>query len=206
MRRIASTVIILALCIAALSGCGQSAKQAEEIKKRDTTISGLQAKVSQLEAEAMKLRSSPPTLPARVTLYFLKSTPKEFFLVPEERGVTIAAPQTSATQVMEAALKELIAGPQTSGLQPVLPKDARVISVKADKGLATVNFSKEITRLNVGSSGEALVIAAIANTLTRLGDVDRVQILVDGKAVETLAGHVDIRGPVRRNDAVVLFQ
>ena len=135
----------------------------------------------------------------KVTLYFIKSLPSKFVLVPEERSTKPA----QGTQLVEVALKELIAGPQTQGLSQVLPKDTKVLSVKAEKGLATINLSKEATKLNVGSGGEALAISAIANTLTRIGTIDRVQILIEGKVVETLAGHVSIDKPFRRNDNVV---
>ncbi len=198
MRRVIALALLVTLCITSLSltGCTQQ----EEIKKRDATIGQLQTKVTQLEAEVKKLGQQKPK--ATVTLYFVKSLPTEFYLFPEERQVQGEKP----VELMQAALQELIAGPKTPGLQPVLPKDAKVLSVKTDKGLATVDFSKEITKMNVGSRGEALAIAAIANTVTKVGIVDRVQILVEGKKVETLAGHLDVSKPLRRNDSVVVFE
>ena len=198
MKRVIALVLLVALCFVSLplAGCTQT----EEIKKRDATIGELQTKVTQLEAEVKKIGQQKPKV--TVTLYFVKSMPTEFFLFPEERQVQGEKP----VELMQAALQELIAGPKTPGLQAVLPKDAKVLSVKTDKGLATVDFSKEITKMNVGSRGEALAIAAIANTVTKIGIVDRVQILVEGKKVETLAGHLDVSKPVRRSDTVVIFE
>jgi hypothetical protein len=34
--------------------------------------------------------------------------------------------------------------------------------------------------------------------------VRQVQILIDGREVDTLAGHVDLRRPLRKNDALVV--
>jgi hypothetical protein len=43
-------------------------------------------------------------------------------------------------------------------------------------------------------------IYAIVNALTvNLPAITRVQILVDGKEVDTLAGHVDLRHPLQKN-------
>jgi spore germination protein GerM len=196
VKRVVALTLLVIICAVSLLGC----TSAEEIKKRDMTISQLQTKVTQLEAEVKKLGEQKPKVTA--TLYFVKSLPTEFYLFPEERQVQGQKP----AELMQAALQELIAGPKTPGLQPVLPKDAKVLSVTTDKGLATVNFSAEITRMNVGSRGEALALAAIANTVTKIGIVDRVQVLVDGKKVETLGGHVDASKPIRRSDSLVIFE
>jgi spore germination protein GerM len=134
-------------------------------------------------------------------LYFVKSTPTEFYLAIEKRMVPRGK---SADETAENAMKALIEGPKAQGLSRVLPAGTRVYSVKIEKGLATVDLSTEATKLNAGASIEALAITAIANTLTLLPDCDRVQLLIEGKTRESLAGHVDITKPVRRDDKVVL--
>ena len=51
-----------------------------------------------------------------------------------------------------------------------------------------------------GSLDEILAVYAIVNALTvNLADITSVQILVDGKEVDTLAGHVDLRIPLTRS-------
>ena len=50
-----------------------------------------------------------------------------------------------------------------------------------------------------GSLNEALAVFAIVNALvSNLPGVTSVQILVDGKEVDTLAGHIDLRQPLSR--------
>ena len=50
-----------------------------------------------------------------------------------------------------------------------------------------------------GSLDEALAVFALVNALTvNLPDITAVQILIDGKEVDTLAGHIDLRHPLRR--------
>ena len=97
-----------------------------------------------------------------------------------------------------ASMEALIAGiPGNGGLRMIpLPKDTKVLGVSISNGVCTVDFSGEILKLNVGSGGEAAVISAIVTTLGQFAGVDYVRMLVDGKPLETLAGHVDITGPI----------
>ena len=97
-----------------------------------------------------------------------------------------------------ASMEALIAGiPGNGGLRMIpLPKDTKVLGVSISNGVCTVDFSGEIRKLNVGSGGEAAVISAIVTTLGQFAGVDYVKILVDGQPLETLAGHVDISGPI----------
>lgn len=64
---------------------------------------------------------------------------------------------------------------------------------------AFIDFSPELsTRHPGGSTTELLTVYAIVNAVVaNLPTIQRVQILIDGKEVDTLAGHVDLRGPLR---------
>ena len=44
---------------------------------------------------------------------------------------------------------------------------------------------------------------AITNTLTEFKEIKRVQILVEGKKVITLSGHMDIEDPLERNKTLL---
>jgi hypothetical protein len=74
-----------------------------------------------------------------------------------------------------------------------------------DRGEAFVDFSHEIVAAHSGGSmNEALTVYTIVNALTaNLPAVASVQLLVDGKQVETLAGHIDLRRPLEKNLAWV---
>ena len=69
-----------------------------------------------------------------------------------------------------------------------------------ERGDAFVDLSAEArTRHTGGALDELFTVYAIVNALTtNLPAITRVQILVDGKEVDTLAGHVDLRHPLRR--------
>jgi len=72
-------------------------------------------------------------------------------------------------------------------------------------GHAYVDFSPEIVSGHTGGTAhELLTIYTVVNALTEnLPAVTDVQVLVDGKEVETLAGHVDLRNPLGKNAALV---
>lgn len=73
-----------------------------------------------------------------------------------------------------------------------------------DKGDAFVDVSGISTAHPGGSLTELLTVQAIVNAVTaNLPAVQRVQILVDGKEVDTIAGHVDIRQPLTRDTSLV---
>jgi hypothetical protein len=69
------------------------------------------------------------------------------------------------------------------------------------RGEAFVDFGGEIRAKHPGGALEELfTIYAIVNSLTvNLPAVTRVQILIDGKEADTLAGHVDLRHPLQKN-------
>ena len=55
-----------------------------------------------------------------------------------------------------------------------------------------------------GTLQELMTVYTIVNAvLTNLPDLQDVQILIGGQEVDTLAGHVDLRRPLRKNDALI---
>lgn len=131
-----------------------------------------------------------------IILYF---GDQEGFLVAEKRSI----PKTRG--VARAAVQELIRGPAAgSGLLPTLPPGTSLNSIKISEGTATVDFSKELqTGHKGGSAGEMVTVYSIVNTLTQFPTVQRVQVLVEGRVVETLAGHLDLSRPLTRNSNII---
>jgi hypothetical protein len=68
-------------------------------------------------------------------------------------------------------------------------------------GEAYVDLTRQVTDAHPGgSTNELLTIYTIVDALTaNLPAVKTVQILVDGREVDTLAGHVDLRRPLAQN-------
>jgi spore germination protein GerM len=74
-----------------------------------------------------------------------------------------------------------------------------------DRGDAFVDLSSEASsRHPGGSSTELLTVYAIVNAVTaNLPTIQRVQILIDGREADTLAGHVDLRRPLQQDLSLV---
>lgn len=71
----------------------------------------------------------------------------------------------------------------------------------SERGEAFVDFSKEISAQHTGGAlDELFTVYAVVNALTvNLPAISRVQILIDGKEADTLAGHVDLRHPLSQS-------
>jgi spore germination protein GerM len=111
-------------------------------------------------------------------------------LVAVERQVSAAAP-------VRAALEELLTGKLSPGCDRPLPPNVALRGAKVAQGVATVDFSKELTaNFRGGSDSEGVAVYAIVNTLTSLPGVRAVQILVEGQRVDSIGGHVDVSGPL----------
>jgi germination protein M len=139
------------------------------------------------------IQPRPPREMKVVKLYF--SDPQAEYLTLEERKV-VALPHMS--EEAKEILKELIKGPLNSSLKPTIPLQTEVQDLYLKDDCFYVNFSLALKEKHPGgSSGELLTIYSIVNTLlVNYPSQSRVQILIQNKPVETLAGHIDIRDPL----------
>jgi spore germination protein GerM len=73
--------------------------------------------------------------------------------------------------------------------------------VLTPRGEAYVDLSREVVTSHTGgSTNELLTIYTIVHALTaNLPAISAVQILVEGREVETLAGHVNLQRPLAQN-------
>ena len=138
----------------------------------------------------------------RATLFYVAEDGSR--LVGADREVAYAeGPVDQARRLMEALVVPL--DPKAAGDKPLLqaiPADTKLRTLFiTDTGDAFVDFSPELSAKHPGGSlSELLTVYAIVDTLTvNLPAIVRVQILVDGKEVDTLAGHVDLRRPLVKN-------
>ena len=120
---------------------------------------------------------------------------QEDALVLERRRVP---PNQTLIDRVKASLQELIAGPNGSALR-TLSDQVKIREVFIDdQGTAYVDFSEALSQTHPGGPwAEMLTLRSIMQTLVaNVPEIKRVQILIEGREVETLAGHVDIRRPL----------
>jgi spore germination protein GerM len=120
---------------------------------------------------------------------------QEDALVSERRRVP---PSPTPVDRARASLQELIAGPQGDALRTVSP-DVKIRELFIDdQGTAYIDFSEALSQTHPGGPwAEMLTLRSLLQTLmANVPEIKRVQILVEGREVETLAGHLDIRRPL----------
>jgi spore germination protein GerM len=130
------------------------------------------------------------------TLYFISED--GLSLVGAPREVPVGEPATEqARLIVEAQL-----GPAPPPLATAIPEGTRLLALFiSERGDAFVNLSAEVRANHPGGSlSELFTVYAVVNALTvNLPAIARVQILIEGEEVDTLAGHVDLRHPLRRS-------
>lgn len=94
--------------------------------------------------------------------------------------------------------------PTDKKMEDIVPANTKVLGLRVDKdGTAYADFSKEIVKHGQGSYNEFMLTGAIVNTLTEFPEIKRVQILVEGKKVATLGGHIDVEDPMESNKTLL---
>jgi spore germination protein GerM len=140
--------------------------------------------------------SAGPERKITATLYFVSEDGMS--LVGVQREVGFGEPVAEqARRIVEA---QLAAAPQP--LASAIPEGTLLRGVFiSERGDAFVDVSGDITSKHTGGAlDELFTVYAIVNALTvNLPAVTRVQILIDGKETDTLAGHVDLRHPLQKN-------
>jgi len=137
----------------------------------------------------------PPPKPEKreVILYFSDADASS--LLQEKRSISLGAGiQSDAAGIAN----ELIRGPQLENLSPTIPPDTRLINAYFIGDTLVLDFSQELQKNHTGgSAGELTTIYSIVNSMTEnLRGVKKVQILVEGLEIETLAGHLDLSRPL----------
>ena len=165
-RRVLATATILAtVLMIAVSGCSQS---------------------------SMPSKSNTPTPSASPTMstkalaqYWVADTSRGFRLYREFVRVN------PVPDAITAALRQLVSQkPIDSDYVSLWPKGTTINSVRVSGDSAIVDLT--FPKLNLGSEAESLAIAQLVWTATAAETtVKRISLTVDGKKIESLAGHMD---------------
>jgi hypothetical protein len=144
--------------------------------------------------------AAEPQVHPLVHIYF--AHPQGRFLKAEER---VFSGSESPTDRGRFILEALIKGPR-SELMRTLPAGTRLRAFYLASGRrAYVDFSRDIVEGHPGGClTEVLSLYSVVNSLIlNLPEVSRVKILVDGRDVHTLAGHLDIRSAFAANMSLI---
>lgn len=156
------------------------------------------------DAPAAPASSSEPAAVPKIkaTLYFASEDGMR--LVPTEQEVPLAEGVVAqARSIIEAQL----AAQPPAPLAATIPRGAKLRGIFiSERNEAFVDLDAAIRTAHPGGTlQELMTVYTIVNALvTNLPNLQEVQILIDGREVDTLAGHVDLRRPLRKNEGLIL--
>lgn len=132
-----------------------------------------------------------------VTLYFGDFQAEK--VAPETRTLEIKAEDN----VERVIFNELAKGPASEELDPVIPEGTQLLSIKTEKGVCTLDLSKEFVENHIGGSvAELMTISSIVASLTELPEIDKVQFLIEGDVREFFI-HEALDTPIQRNESII---
>jgi hypothetical protein len=123
-------------------------------------------------------------------------------------GVEQDVPLAEGTVAQARALVEaLLTTPPTPPLVRTIPEGTTLRGIYvSDQQEVFVDLDAVVRIKHAGGSmQELLTVYGLVNTLlVNLPTASAVQILIDGREADTLAGHVDLRRPLRKNEALIV--
>ena len=137
----------------------------------------------------------------KATLYF--QSEDGLHLVATEREVPLAE---GAVAQARAILEAQLSAEPTAPLLSAIPKGTLLRGIfVSDRNEVFVDLDPSIRKAHHGGTlQELMTVYTIVNAvLTNLPNLQEVQILIGGQEADTLAGHVDLRRPLRKNDSLV---
>lgn len=149
---------------------------------------------------AVVVEPAPPTPTPKIKAQLFYVSEDGLRLVAVEREVAVGQGTVQqARRIVEAQLE-----PAPRSQVSAIPAGTRLRAIYVDaQGQAFVDLSPEAASAHPGGAiEETLTVYSIVNAVTvNLPAVRAVQLLVDGREVDTLAGHVDLRRPLTRGTA-----
>jgi len=132
-----------------------------------------------------------------------------FYVSEDGVGLTSVERDVAYGEGADEQAREILAAqiaPAVAPLVSAVPPGTTLRAVFITKsGDAYVDLSREARTAHPGGTvNELLTVYTMVNALTaNLPAVTAVQLLIDGKEVDTLSGHVDLRRPLAKNAAWV---
>ena len=159
---------------------------------------GANAQNAQLSREDPVLQSAGLAQPKKSAAHLYFADRDYYYLMSEQRVVSHSG---NSVDFARAIVEALIKGPQKS-LVRTIPANAKLRAIYiAPAGVCYVDLSSDVGNDHPGGcNSELLTIYSVVNSLIlNVPEIKRVKLLIDGKEVQTLAGHIDLAFPLEAN-------
>lgn len=139
-------------------------------------------------------------VPAVLSLYFANEAGDKLV------ECTVSDLYDGSITMEQMVLLQLIKGPKEyemeEGLQSAIPSNTVLNNVTTKEGVCYVDFSKEFLT-PVEGVNEEVSIYAVVNSLVELSNINKVQIMIDGKIVENYRDNMELDIIYERNLDIV---
>lgn len=135
-----------------------------------------------------------PTSPSiSESLSYIEKEEMPIFLVDNMDYIartSIVKNSDNTTDLIKEVIESLTIGSTKSnyireGFKAIIPEGTKVLDLKLEDSILTINFSKEL--LNVSQDTEEKMLEAIIYSLTEINSVKKIKILVEGKSLTNLS-------------------
>lgn len=149
----------------------------------------------------MRRSDFTPFLLNNTKLYFVNKSGELASAVRALPGTWTRSPARLFEQLLTGYQSFYDEAPET--LYPILPGDissADLIGIRQEEDTLLLNFSDAFLQkcANLTESEERALIYSIVDTMTEIGAISRVRIYIMGQSVDSLSGHVLLRGEFLR--------
>ena len=182
-------LVVMVLTLTVMSGCSPKNEKGADNGSAAAVTAGNNAKAGSPESSSAAKKENTSLT---VKVYY-----------PDDQGMKLIAVKrtirTDKNDKYTAAMESLMEGTKEKGQTAIIPKQARLKSVKVKGDTAYVDFTQALVKNFVGgSTGEEMLVGSVVDTLTEFPEIKKVQILVEGNKVESLSGHLDLTTPLSR--------
>ncbi|MDP4096581.1 GerMN domain-containing protein [Paenibacillus sp. P96] len=218
MKKIAWTACQLALIVAVTAGCAgkqaapPAAPAAEEqpaqdapatqdteasaedpAKNQDAEPTGeAPVKVPEQDAAEQTAAEEAETGSMSINVYY--TDPEQSELLQSTQEIRYPSELQKYKQAFQALQRS-----NNDGQVPLWSESIEIQQIRFENGALTFDIGlPDDARL--GAGGESLALEALTKTMFQFPEVDTLDLLVDGEAVESLMGHADLEHPMKRNN------
>ena len=182
-------LVVMVLTLAVMSGCSPKNEKGADNGSAAAVTADNNAKAGIPESSSAAKKENTSLT---VKVYY-----------PDDQGMKLIAVKrtirTDKNDKYTAAMESLMEGTKEKGQTAIIPKQAKLKSVKVKGDTAYVDFTQALVKNFVGgSTGEEMLVGSVVDTLTEFPEIKKVQILVEGNKVESLSGHLDLTTPLSR--------
>lgn len=135
-------------------------------------------------------------IPASISLFFANKSGKGLIECNERKLYD------GSITMEQLILLRLIEGPdeteQSQGMKAVIPGDTVLNNVTTKEGVCYVDFSKEFLNAVDGVNAE-VSLYSVVNSLVELSNINKVQIMIDGKIVDSYLDSIELDNIYERN-------